>query len=66
VKYQKTLLNQLVLMLLIVSLLFFAGLYLLTGSGPWDVFVYIFVLMIILGIWVLDLLIQFVRDLMKN
>jgi len=65
-KYKKTILNQLALIMLIGSVLFFIILYLLTGSGPWDVFVYLSVLFLIVLLVVLDFVFQLARDVFKG
>lgn len=62
VKYRKTFLNQLAIFMLIGSLLFFVALYLYSGSGTWDVFVYLLVLSLVLLLLLVDFFMQLVRN----
>jgi phosphatidylglycerophosphate synthase len=57
-KYRKTTLNQLTIFLLIGSLVFFVALYLFSGSGPWDIFLYLWVLALIMFLLIVDFFIQ--------
>lgn len=65
-KYKKTILNQLALIMLGGSILFFVVLYLLSGSGPWDVFVYLSTLFLIALLIVLDFVVQLARDVFNG
>ena len=60
-KYRKTTLNQLAVFMLVGSLVFFVALYFFSGSGPWDLFAYLSVLIIIFLLLIIDFVIQVVR-----
>ena len=61
-KYKGTYLNKFVLYATLASIVFFVLLCVFKGSGPWDVFVYLAVAAILLGLLILDFLWQLFQN----